>query len=356
MDQWASGDKWVGAPLPPGTSSEGTAVRSTSQAQSQNPTPSKRSVQSHDILYVESQDIPYTPARALGRATRRGGIGGAHQLSYGSDSNLRARIERKLPIKSARPERSGKMLVVLKCTFIENCTKIANQLSVKDTEMAKKIYAVITADIVGSRQLQHFRKVRDQKLAPISLRHMKEELIISDYAVTAWDEFQAILRKPEYMSQVIFDLRRHFYPIELWVAVGIGEVSEPYKKPVNVFAGGPAFERARAAADELKKRTSKSRYLTQIRSDNVVFDTVSNTMYHLHDTLVQNITRKQWETINAFVETQSQELTAKKLKLDSSTVSRNLKRGHFWEIDETMRAVEMFVKAHFLGVQKRTHS
>jgi hypothetical protein len=26
-------------------------------------------------------------------------------------------------------------------------------------------------------------------------------------------------------------------PFELWIGVGIGEITEPYRKPVNLFAG-----------------------------------------------------------------------------------------------------------------------
>ncbi len=213
--------------------------------------------------------------------------------------------------------------------------------------MAKRQYAVITADIIESRKLQQFRKVRDRKLLPISQRHMKENLLLSEYAVTAWDEFQAILRKPGYIPKVIFDLRRSFYPIELWVAVGIGEVSEPYKKPVNVFSGGLAFERAREAADTLKTKSHKFRILTQICSGNEVFDIVSNAIYHLQDTLIQAITSKQWETIGKYVQTENQEATAKKLGIDSSTVSRNLKRAHYWEIEETIHAAETLIETYF---------
>lgn len=176
---------------------------------------------------------------------------------------------------------------------------------------------------------------------------MKEELLLSEYAITAWDEFQAILKKPEYIPKVALDLRRLFYPIELWIAIGIGEVSEPYKKPVNVFSGGPAFERARAAADELKKKTGKLRTLTRIQSNNSAFDIVANTIYDLHDALISNITKKQWDTINSYLETRHQELTARKLNLDVSTVSRNLKRGHYWAIQETKQAVEVFIKNQF---------
>jgi hypothetical protein len=211
-----------------------------------------------------------------------------------------------------------------------------------------KIYAVITADIVSSRQVKGFRKKRDEKLRPLSARHQREKLILSGYAVTAWDEFQVILQRPVFLPRVILDLRRHFYPLQLRIAVGLGKVSEPHRRPVNVFAGGEAFERARQAADHLRKgRGSKFRSLTAIESGNTVFDVIGNTIYHLHDTLLQGISQKQWQTIAVQASTGSQEDTARKLGVNVSTISRTLRRAHYWQLEETRAALEKVIESYF---------
>lgn len=208
-------------------------------------------------------------------------------------------------------------------------------------------YAVITADIIGSRKIPAFRSKRDSKLRILSRLHLKKQLILSPYAVTAWDEFQTILRKPEYLAQAIWDLRRLFRPYSLWIAVGIGEVSEAHKRPVNLYAGGPAFEQARLAADRLKSGNSKFTALTAFESGNAAFDLIANTLYHLHDTLLSRTTEKQWAVINVQTETGRQEITARKLSLDISTVSRNLKRGHYWHFEETRKAMEQIIPSYF---------
>ncbi len=208
-------------------------------------------------------------------------------------------------------------------------------------------YAVITADIIGSRKIPAFRSKRDAKLRVISRLHLKKQLILSPYAVTAWDEFQTILRKPEYLPQVIWDLRRLFRPYSLWIAVGVGEVSEAHKRPVNVYAGGSAFERARQAADKLKSGNSKITALTAFDSGNAIFDSIANTLYHLHDTLLSRTTEKQWAVINMQTDTGRQEVTARKLSLDISTVSRSLKRGNYWHFEETRKAMEQIIPAYF---------
>jgi hypothetical protein len=207
-----------------------------------------------------------------------------------------------------------------------------------------KQYAVLTSDIVKSRDIEQFRRRRDQKLHRISKLHVEKQWILSEYAVTAWDEFEAILTHPTDLPSVILDLRRYFHPFELWIGVGTGNVTEPYKKPVNVFAGGEAFERARDALNRLKSKRSKTGASTSFRTGNEMLDLIANTVYELHDTLLQSISTKQWQTINVYMETNRQDLTAKKLKLNESTVSRNLRRGFWWQIQETRQNMEQLIE------------
>jgi len=212
---------------------------------------------------------------------------------------------------------------------------------------SRKCYAVITADVVDSLKVDSFRRKRDRKLGEVSRPHLKQKLILSPYAVTAWDEFQVILSEPEFIPRVILDLRRLFSPFELWIAVGMGSASGVHKEPVNVHAGGEAYERARAAADRLKSGFTKYRVLTSIESGNEIFDTIANTIYRLQDSLLEGITGKQWATINMQIETGRQEMTAKRLKLAISTVSRSLKRGYYWQQVETVSAMERIIKNYF---------
>jgi len=208
-------------------------------------------------------------------------------------------------------------------------------------------YSVITADIVGSRQIESFRLKRDRTLRRVSQSHLRRKLIVSPYAVMAWDEFQAILTLPEHTPRVMLDLRRLFYPSHLWIAVGVGAVSEARRRPVNRYAGGQAFERARLALERLNRNSPKFRILTGFESGNQAFDRVASTIYHLHDTLLQSTTAKQWKAINALMDSRSQEVAAKKLGVDVSTVSRALKRGHYWHMVETTETMQALFQQTF---------
>jgi SatD family (SatD) len=214
------------------------------------------------------------------------------------------------------------------------------------TKPSRQVLAVITADISGSRNIRDFRSERDKRLKPLARQHRTDGLILSDYAVTAWDEFEG-LAKPFAVPTLLLDLRRRFYPLNLWIGVGIGTVSGPFRDPINVFGGGEAFERARKAVSEIKKGRYKSRRMTAFSSENIEFDLIANTMYHLHDTLIQGISAKQWATINAQLSARQQQKTAKRLGLDKSSVSRNLRRGFYTQIEETRRTMRSLLERYF---------
>ncbi len=208
-------------------------------------------------------------------------------------------------------------------------------------------YAVLTADVAGSRQVASFRSQRDKKLDNVSKLHLGKKFILSPYAVTAWDEFQVILRKPEYIPTVLLDLRRFFYPLRLWIAVGFGEVTGARRQPVNQYAGGMAFEFARKAADQIKAGNPKYVVLTCFKTGDEVFDTIANSIYHLHDSLLNRVTTKQWAAINLQIETGRMDEIARKRRVDVSTISRTLKRSHYWQMEETRQAMEKIIQYYF---------
>ncbi len=196
---------------------------------------------------------------------------------------------------------------------------------------------VLLVDVAGSSDVTPFTAQRDKKIRKLSKRHGSKKWIGADYTVTAWDEFQTVLWDLSVLPYVILEVRQVLAPWEVYIGVGFGEISGwRSQKPINEALGGEGFERARAAIDAVKAaRGDKFRRLTHFISGDQDRDALLNHLYGLHDTLVQQITERQWATIGVALDISNQEKVASKLGVQPSTVTRNLKRGHFWQIKET---------------------
>ena len=213
--------------------------------------------------------------------------------------------------------------------------------------MAAYIYAVLIADVMASSARKNVRAQLGKKLAAASEKHLKQKLIRFPYTVTAGDEFQTIATELASVPALLLDLRATLQPLPLRIGVGIGEVADRLQPPVNRLTG-PAFQFARGAIDNVKASgLFKFDVLTAFASDNEQFDQTINLLYGLHDTLVSQITAKQWDTIRQFLDQLALEQTARRLKLDISTVSRNLKRGYYWQLAETAKAAGAFIERTF---------
>jgi hypothetical protein len=210
--------------------------------------------------------------------------------------------------------------------------------------MVKRRHAVLIADVVGSRTRRNLRALLGERLEKASRAQLRGRLIRLPYAITAGDEFQTIAWSCERLPELIFDLRATMWPLRLRMGIGIGRVPGKLQRPVNRL-GGEAFELARAALGGVKGGAgNKFKVLTRFASTDAVFDSTANLIYALQDTLLQKITEKQWETIAAFRKKRRLQAAARELRLDASTVSRNLKRGYFWQVEQTTEGMRILIE------------
>lgn len=213
--------------------------------------------------------------------------------------------------------------------------------------MATEIHAVVIADVRASRSRMDLRALLGKRLAAVSQKHLAQKLIRLPYAVTAGDEFQTLTANVQSLPALILDLRAALRPLTLRVGVGFGSVADRIQPPVNRLTGEP-FEFARAALDNVKGGALyKFDVLTAFASHNEEFNETINLLYGLHDTLLAGVTEKQWQAIRQFLITPALEQTARRLKLDVSTVSRNLKRGYYWQLSETAKSAGVLIQRAF---------
>lgn len=213
--------------------------------------------------------------------------------------------------------------------------------------MADEIYAVLIADIMASSARTDVRTLLGKKLAAASEKHLRQKLIRLPYAVTAGDEFQTLTAELPSLPALLLDLRASLWPLPLRIGVGIGTVADRIQPPVNRLTG-EAFQLARRALENVKTGgLFKFEVLTAFASHNEHFDQTINLLYGLHDTLVLQITAKQWAAIRQFLAQPALEQTARHLKLDVSTVSRNLKRGYYWQLAAAVKVAGALIGRTF---------
>lgn len=213
--------------------------------------------------------------------------------------------------------------------------------------MPAKLQAVLIADVIESSSRAGLRALLGSKLSEASRRHFRGKLIKLPYSVTAGDEFQTVAAGLPSIPAMILDLRATFRPLSLRIGVGFGRIAGAIRPPVNLL-GGEAFQNARKAIERVKhENLFRFETLTAFHSPNDEFNVTINLVYGLHDTLVRRITRKQWEAIRALRDHHTLERTAQRLKLDISTVSRNLKRGYYWQLAETAKAAGALIERAF---------
>ena len=212
--------------------------------------------------------------------------------------------------------------------------------------------AVLLVDVAGSSAIADFRRGRDDRIGQLSKLHRGQDWIATDYTVTAWDEFQSVAWQLQHLPRILLDIRQIFAPWEVYVAVGCGLVSGwQSDRPINEALGGEGFERARAAMDALKSSPgAKYRRLSQFVTGDGGRDSLLNLIYGLHDTLVQQVTERQWETIGAALVLGNQEEVAARLGVQPSTVTRNLKRAHYWQMRETATLVSAMLAKEQLAL------
>jgi hypothetical protein len=208
----------------------------------------------------------------------------------------------------------------------------------------RKASTVLIADVVASTARKGLREALGKRLDASSKVHLKKGWIKLPYAITAGDEFQAILGKESSAAEVMFDLRVRFWPLRLRIGIGVGRVGDKIKKPVNRMSG-EAFQRARRAIESIKDEQAKYELRTAFRTGHEGFDSTANLIYALQDTLFMGITRKQWDTIRAYYAEGGVVEAAKRLRLNKSTISRNLKRSSYWQMRDTVTGMERLIRA-----------
>ncbi len=210
--------------------------------------------------------------------------------------------------------------------------------------------AALTADVVGSRTMEGFASRWPRILARLSQRHLKRGWIEQPYQTTAWDEFQNLTTNVVSLPRMLLDMRRFLAPVAVRVGIGIGRIDRTgARRPINESAGGPAFESAREALNELRDTTEKYPRLTGIRTGDVELDRLLRMIWDLNDTLLLRVTPRQWVTVQSVLSSPTRTQAARALGIRESTITRNLQRAFYWQTERCAAEMEAILTNYHAG-------
>ena len=201
----------------------------------------------------------------------------------------------------------------------------------------------ILVDVVDSRHIRDFADQRDWLVNGLSRRHRQRGWISIDYAVTAWDEFQGLIERPESLPWVLWDLWLHTYPMKLRIGLGGGDVEwhGGRERALNESVTGEAFFLAREALDFAHGRHRASALSgVVLRWNNEVIESAGNGMLRLIDGLVDRLSETQWRVIREYERLHKQVDVALALAKSESTISRSLASAQYWQIRASLEDLE----------------
>lgn len=115
-------------------------------------------------------------------------------------------------------------------------------------------YVAVIGDIVASRRLAERRKFQRRLEGALQeLNQRRGRALASPYTVTLGDEFQALYQQAGHGFADAFALLAVLAPERVRFSFAAGEIVTPVNPKQAIGMDGPAFHRARAQLDRLKK-------------------------------------------------------------------------------------------------------
>ncbi len=140
-------------------------------------------------------------------------------------------------------------------------------------------YAVIIADVSGSKQLSGKNRYQTQLFLKSAIVQINEEFadyIEAPFTITKGDEFQGLLVDMCHAYEIVLTFEKVLFPVKLRFGMGVGPIYRMGGK-LPIEMDGPAFHRANAALNRAKKKKVSYFLIT----DNAQVDLLVNTSFQL---------------------------------------------------------------------------
>ena len=188
-----------------------------------------------------------------------------------------------------------------------------------------RIYSVITADLVESRQIVD-RANAQERLSRIvkTLNAKLAQALVAPFMVTLGDEIQGMLGDVRETQAAVAGIHGVFHPREISIGIGVGPIATKLARRVTEM-DGPAFLNSRTALEIAKKK----RLEVVVQTGDVRADDILNAVYSLVVGIKARWTKTQWQRVNLYRELETVEGVARRLGVTKQSVSKSL-RNTLW--------------------------
>jgi len=198
-------------------------------------------------------------------------------------------------------------------------------------------YIAIIGDIKKSKKFADRKSVQTELKKTLNTINEKySENISAKFMITLGDEFQGLLCHGINAMNIIEEIQREMYPVEIRFGLGGGSITTDINSEMAIGADGPGYYKARQAIEFLKENEQKNKtYTSDIRievdCDNEATTIMLNAILSLLAVIKNNWTDRQREIIwDTMKNKDGQAKSAERLNIEQSSVQRGLNNGHFY--------------------------
>ncbi len=213
------------------------------------------------------------------------------------------------------------------------------------------MYIAIIGDLVRSRDLGARDDVQKQlKVALEDISETYQDQLASSFTITLGDEFQGLLKEPQMLLRILFEIKSRIHPVKVRFGVGLGEITTEIDPLQSIGADGPAYHVARSMIGEVKREeTGKHSRATDIMLGRSLKDerlTAVNAGLTLMHFMEVGWTDKQRDNIiDSLLKGLNQSEIADQRGLYQSTIHRSLVSAGFYEYEQAFRDFQLLINS-----------
>lgn len=216
-----------------------------------------------------------------------------------------------------------------------------------NSSINRSSYIAIIADIKGSKKLDN-RSLVQEKLKNVlqNINTKYAYVITSNFTITLGDEFQGVLNDGVHVMDILFEIEKVMYPVQLRYGIGVGNITTHINKEISIGADGPAYYCARAAIEHLKekekrRKTAKSDIHILFEKGDVMVSNMLNTIFSLLTVIKCSWTERQREIIWDMLEHDDGQInTAMRFHVQQPAIQKALASGEFYTYKEAIISIK----------------